>query len=635
MFCHFFFSFEKSYSKLYAFSANKMSNAIVQRPSISERKLKIIQLENAVRSQLYTLVARHEKRRRTSRSGIDYWQYFREIYDNNDNIILDYIACEKCSEIIYYRSADGTAPMQRHLDKHSTSGQSNTMDQFVRKPVKNFSSFDREKSKLMSTDFVIKDVRPFEAIAGNGLIALLMFFSQLGHKYGPLSYEDVVEILPSPQTISRNVEKLGNDCRQKIKEELISTWKGGMSMTTDLWNDGYRRVAYLYITAHYFVEIGNKLIYRSRIVSLRPMDSKKRKTHDVLLNVINEEIEKLGLTQNRQSITFVSDRGSNIVAALKDQFKRYNCQAHLINNIVKQFYEGKQASKILKILKPIVRYVKINGYNEQFENGKKIKSYSKTRWNSAYYMLASILKSWNQLEDLLKTNKSNHYQKFKSIDKKEVADMIDFLEPFKDMSNELEKSSVTIFNVLPCILKIKATIKLNSNDSSIIKQMKRKGITYFNKRNKLEDIYYLSTMLFPPLNNLQSCDETIRQEGLQLLRTKFNEMSQGNGQNQTQQTTQPTGNRNYRLLSEATQNVDNRDELERYLALTVPLTENFDVLDWWQTHKNTFPVLYQLMIQIFMVPASSAQSEREFSRAGNVVTDKRSSLQPKKVEQIM
>lgn len=148
------------------------------------------------------------------------------------------------------------------------------------------------------------------------------------------------------------------------------------------------------------------------------------------------------------------------MAALKGQFKRFNCQAHLLNNIVKEAFKSKQSENIMNVLKPIVRYVKINGYNEQFEKGKKIKSFSKTRWNGAFDMLQSVLNSWDQLEKLLKNNKSDHYPKLKTLNKESIQQMVTFLKHFKDCTNMLESSKINIFHVLPCMLKIQSILQL-------------------------------------------------------------------------------------------------------------------------------------------------------------------------------
>ena len=60
-----------------------------------------------------------------------------------------------------------------------------------------------------------------------------------------------------------------------------------------------------------------------------------------------------------------------------------------------------------------------------------------------------------------------------------------------------------------------------------------------------------------------------------------------------------------------------------------------DQLLWWKDHTHQFPLLSYLARVVMAVPAASSKSERVFSVAGNIVTPKRASLNPAKVEQLI
>ena len=60
-----------------------------------------------------------------------------------------------------------------------------------------------------------------------------------------------------------------------------------------------------------------------------------------------------------------------------------------------------------------------------------------------------------------------------------------------------------------------------------------------------------------------------------------------------------------------------------------------DQLLWWKDHQQQFPLLSYLARVVFAVPAASSKSEQVFSVAGNIVTLKRASLNPEKVEQLI
>ena len=58
------------------------------------------------------------------------------------------------------------------------------------------------------------------------------------------------------------------------------------------------------------------------------------------------------------------------------------------------------------------------------------------------------------------------------------------------------------------------------------------------------------------------------------------------------------------------------------------LHEEYNPLSFWKKMHGTYPILSKIAARVFSVPASSAAVEREFSLAGNVVTQKRAKLSP-------
>lgn len=251
-------------------------------------------------------------------------------------------------------------------------------------------------------------------------------------------------------------------------------------------------------------------------------------------------------------------------------------------------------------------------------------------------MLNSVVNCWNDLEKLLTDKKSDHLSKFKKLSKSDVEQMCNFLKPFKSITDDLGSSSVNICNVLPCMLKIRSLLQPSANDSKIVKEMKHKATVYFNEKHQLDDIHFVGTMLFPPLNNLNSFTDEIRSKGVSILRQKYNELSQQTAHNtESAQVTTTPYCKNHSTIAETVTHEDGRNELDRYLGASIPLAKDFDVLEWWHQHRNIYPTLYSIFLSVYCVPASSAASEREFSRAGNIIVDKRSSLNPSKVEYLM
>lgn len=76
-------------------------------------------------------------------------------------------------------------------------------------------------------------------------------------------------------------------------------------------------------------------------------------------------------------------------------------------------------------------------------------------------------------------------------------------------------------------------------------------------------------------------------------------------------------------------------ELREYINYPIGISDGFDLLDWWANKRNIFPRLHRIFVKYSNIPATSSVCEREFSYTGMVITDRRSRLLPKNVNDLM
>lgn len=70
-------------------------------------------------------------------------------------------------------------------------------------------------------------------------------------------------------------------------------------------------------------------------------------------------------------------------------------------------------------------------------------------------------------------------------------------------------------------------------------------------------------------------------------------------------------------------------------CLKVPkLDTESDPLEWWKLNESGYPGLAKVAKKYLVVPATSAPSERLFSKSGKIVNELRASLKPDKVEML-
>ena len=67
----------------------------------------------------------------------------------------------------------------------------------------------------------------------------------------------------------------------------------------------------------------------------------------------------------------------------------------------------------------------------------------------------------------------------------------------------------------------------------------------------------------------------------------------------------------------------------------MPAEIGTEVLKFWKDNQKKFPLLSEAARKWLCVPASSAPSERVFSSGGNIISYKRTKLQPEQVEKLL
>uniref|UniRef100_A0A6P7FJL1 Zinc finger BED domain-containing protein 1-like n=1 Tax=Diabrotica virgifera virgifera TaxID=50390 RepID=A0A6P7FJL1_DIAVI len=73
-----------------------------------------------------------------------------------------------------------------------------------------------------------------------------------------------------------------------------------------------------------------------------------------------------------------------------------------------------------------------------------------------------------------------------------------------------------------------------------------------------------------------------------------------------------------------------RQYMERHNA-----AQDTDPLLFWKVNTNDFEPMLELSKKYLCIPASSVESERTFSTAGQIVSDRRSRIKPKNVDMLV
>ncbi|GAB0089483.1 zinc finger BED domain-containing protein 1-like [Sergentomyia squamirostris] len=556
------------------------------------------------------------------------WQKFKCILDENCAIIENFVACSKCLTVLSYVKQNGCSSMNRHKCPQGTNGSRKISSFFPTKTAPVIPENHKKEINAAFGAFVVLDLRPMEAVAGAGMQEVCQSFYNLGASMSrPMSVKDII---PHPTTISRHVSAIAPPARKNLETIVYNVCKnsgGGGAMTTDLWTDRQRSKSYISLTFHYIEDVQLK----SRCLFVLPLGTES-KDADFILRQILKMLKSLNIPEEwmRCKIVFVTDRGTNIVSALKE-YQRINCFAHLLHNVVQHAFLDDEAKKIVANCQKLVKYFKKAQLQEKLT--KTIKQDVPTRWNGTLTMMASIVEMWDEiLETLEDRGESSRLQ---DLQKNSIQNLIEFLQPFEDATKE------TVAEKMPTLHLVTLwRTKLKQHLASKIDTYAKLALDYFHKNLILEDVHYLATFLHPLLKHMRMFSQQEKKIVEHFLEEELSKISLSDDDAEEQvlySSLEPTPKKQKMATVEEffQTSGSTSSEWKKYKNFEVPQHANLDLISWWNDHQNFFPKLHSIAMRIHAIPATSTPSERLFSQAGNLITDKRSRIDPEKVDDIL
>ena len=295
---------------------------------------------------------------------------------------------------------------------------------------------------------------------------------------------------------------------------------------------------------------------------------------------------------------------------------------------------------------------------------KTLKSTSGTRpWRSYYHVHGSLSASYEELTTCLRQHHEHH--RMYQVDPILLREIADLMSKFSLIFDNLEFSNrPSLQNAVPSYYQMVAYVDENDNSSSdvsseseIINDLKmeiRKSLDekFFSSITQLQ---WVSTFLEPTFKSLsfiydpQFLEVTKKdiRKGLHVLTEDvvavpnvndpvFNEPLSPPKRRKEDPFASLRGKKAYIISHCRSTKRDSAEELDRqiklYEAMSVSDAYDDNPLPFWCEQKDSLNIMAQITKSVFVIPASSAESERHFSIAGQIVTEQRCSLDSDCVE---
>lgn len=363
-------------------------------------------------------------------------------------------------------------------------------------------------------EFVCKDIRPFETVAGAGFAQLAQAFVDVGVKYGHIS---VTDIIPHPTTVSRKVSEVASSLKDDVvKPQLhacLNKWGG--AVTTDMWTESYTQTSYITVTVHY---ITDEWVLMERVLATREFSPDLRHTGENINQAVSSILAEFEVDANK--VVCVTDRGANVLAAMKDR-KHISCCDHMINTVPTHLFNNDSMDdcprlrSMLTGAKELVRFFKKSGLMKHLST--PLKQEVSTRWNTMFYLLESVQTSFDEIDHILRTRGEGY--RLAGIDKELLNETVNFLEVFRVASVELEASKKpTLHLALPWFYKMIQHCREGSAASAEMASVKHKARALLQSKFLLQPLHQVAAVLNPKMKTMKMLPDDEKQDIYNALR---------------------------------------------------------------------------------------------------------------------
>ncbi|KAJ8709373.1 hypothetical protein PYW07_009199 [Mythimna separata] len=507
----------------------------------------------------------------------------------------------------------------------------------------------------------IFDYQPFSIVQDRGFRA---FVAGLNPSYQ----------LPDRKVLSNSLlPALYETCLAQTKTKIEAEAET-VCLTTDIWTSSVND-AYLGVTAHY---IDNTYNLKSVLLECAPMCGSH--TAENIKNIVVRIVQDFKLKE--KVLIMVTDNASNMKSAVEKMgFKHFGCYAHTLNLVVKHCTTEHTADKTVRDLINKVKNI-VSHYKKSVKATEKLVLYQKqngvtvpkkvlqdvsTRWNSTLKMLERFV----LLEDAIKATMALLCdEKWDTLTPEEwriCREMCIVLQPFDQLTETMSAEKYVSGSQILILTRglISALNRMLEITDGHLEEDFVDGL-HDSSKNLIISLRSETEKRFPNLEASKTIGvatlldprfklNVFRNQNYALdVKKMVTELVAGNikkrkpdqqSADDIEPTEPPPKKARFDIWSEYDSIINTARpegtptsqaviEVQRYLELPI-LGRKENSLEWWRTFEHSFPNLAVLARRRLNFLATSVPCERLFSKAGNILNERRTRLGVRKVQQLL
>ena len=581
------------------------------------------------------------------------------------------VHCKVCAKVLKYTG--NTTNLRYHLQHNHRSEYKNMLDaeapekEAARKRVADTVAGDKRQrligdclemqspiirssplwNKLTNSIsyFIAKDMQPYDTINDVGFRHMIATFQP---RYTP----------PDRKTLATHyIPRMFDSETTRIQQQISQAEY--FAITTDLWTSRSKH-AYIGITIHY---VTSQFDLRNHLLATKEFSDSH--TAENLTEILQRILSEWKLSKDAVSAV-TTDNGSNIVLAIDlAGWVRLSCFSHTLQLSVERAMAIPEITKVLARCRRLVSHFNHSSKSSYLLKEKQRDLHHKqhnlvqdvaTRWNSAYYMVQRVLEQQQPLcATLLELKKGDLMPSDSEFDTMEKYVIV--MKPLVEITEAIGAEQwVTISTLRPLLHKLlHVHLVGKSTDSKIESALKNTMRSDLQNRYVDDALVFLTKAAFldPRFRMLGFLDSSEREDVISRLKEEAITLAESVIVQDESDDVPQTSRGIQRIkgehkLMELLGDVVQGSTEDQHLTITPfqkasleisryngEATTELNPLSWWKENLHRYPILSRLARKYLCIPATSVPTERAFSSAGNIVSAKRSCLQPDSVEMLV
>ncbi len=450
--------------------------------------------------------------------------------------------------------------------------------------------------------------------------------------------------LPSRRTLMRRLPGKYDEVKIRVKNQLNSS--SHVCLTTDIWTSRTTQ-GYLTVTCHFI-----NTSWKMQSFVLETFNLCASHTAENIAATLKRVADEWNITE--KIVALVTDNAANVVAAARILgWKHIPCFAHTLNLIVQAAISADTPlAHLKKKCKDIVTFFhhsakatdKLREIQKQLGIPEaKLMQEVETRWNSTFYMFKRIIEQQEAVTTTLCLQGKNELC-LSLVDIEEIKHAVKVLQPFETATTEMSAENyVSISKIIPIARSLQ---QLTGNDAShgvnkeLVAQMRQRFVNMEGNVSLAK-----STLLDPRFKKLaflnSAASRTSAESLVQDMHMAALEAHDAEAEDVPTPLPKTTDELWQAFDSRVADRANTRQgmneslfEVRQYFEEPV-ISREKDPLEWWHENSKHYPGLAKLALKYLCITASSVPSERLFSKAGELVSHRRSCLKPKNVDMLL